>query len=93
MSKLNQLTLNSTLGDFPLHDFQVNPKTPGKVLANVFAFRPDRPGAIMADESRMIGMISRHRFNDWMSSPYGIEGNQLVETQRIELANKSEEIA
>jgi len=61
------------LGDLPLHDFQVPPKTPGKVLANVFAKRPDLPGAIVADESRMIGMISRRRFNDWMSSPYGID--------------------
>jgi len=73
MSKLNQLTPNSTLGDLPLHDFQVPPKTPGKVLANVFAKRPELPGAIVADESRMIGMISRRKFNDWMSSPYGID--------------------
>lgn len=73
MSKLNQLTTNSTLGDLPLHDFHVSPKTRGKVLANVFTFRPELPGAIVVDRSDMIGMISRRRFNDWMSSPYGID--------------------
>jgi hypothetical protein len=73
MSKLNQLTPNSTLGDLPLHDFQVSPKTRCKVLANVFAKRPELPGAIVADRTRLIGMISRRRFNDWMSSHLGID--------------------
>ena len=73
MSDLTQLTADSTLGDLPLHDFQVSPATLGKVLANQFQKRPDLPGAIVADELRMLGMISRRKFNDWMSSPYGLD--------------------
>ncbi len=73
MSKLATLTADSQLSDLPLHYFQVGPKTLGSAVAGQFEREPWLPGAIVAESGRLYGLISRRRFNDWLSSPYGIE--------------------
>ncbi|NES81107.1 MAG: chemotaxis protein [Moorea sp. SIO2B7] len=70
MSNLTKITLDSTLGDLPLNDFQVSPTTLGQVIANQFEQRPGLPGVIIADDSRILGMISRSRFKEEMSKAY-----------------------
>ncbi|WP_017304678.1 hypothetical protein [Spirulina subsalsa] len=71
MSKPTRLTSRSTLGDLPLHFFQVSPNTLGQFVAQQFHQEPWLPGVIIAEEGRLLGMISRRKFNEWMSSPYG----------------------
>ncbi|MGE5659956.1 MAG: chemotaxis protein [Actinomycetota bacterium] len=73
MIDLNQLTLDSTLGDLPSHDFQVTATTSGGVVAEKFRQQPDLPGVIIIHEAQMLGMISRTKFREQMSSPERIE--------------------
>ncbi|NEO85745.1 MAG: hypothetical protein F6J87_16060 [Spirulina sp. SIO3F2] len=63
-------TAESTLRELPLHYFQVSPQSLGKKVAQQFEQEPWLPGVIIADEQWFWGMISRRRFNEWMSSPY-----------------------
>jgi methyl-accepting chemotaxis protein len=73
MGKSTPSTMYKTLGDLPLHDFQVSPNTIGSVIAKQFEQRPDLPGVIIADDAKMLGVISRRRFHEQMSMPYSQE--------------------
>lgn len=73
MNHLTQLTYDSRLGDLPLQDFQVSPTTLGQVVANHFKQHPGLSGVIVADDKRLLGMISRRRFHEHMSQPYSQE--------------------
>ncbi len=73
MIDLSQLTPESTVGNLPSHNFQVSLDTPGHVVAQKFALQPEIAGVIIMDGSRLAGMISRRKFNEWMSQPYSIE--------------------
>ncbi|MDY7012442.1 MAG: hypothetical protein SVX43_02370 [Cyanobacteriota bacterium] len=50
------------MADLPLYDFQVSPATLGETIAHHFERRSDLPGAIVADASRVLGVISRRKF-------------------------------
>ncbi|WP_204152764.1 hypothetical protein [Leptolyngbya sp. CCY15150] len=69
MGNLDRVTLYATLGDLPLHDFQVNLNTSGLVIAKQFEQRPDLPGVVIMSETKMVGVISRRRFHEQMSKP------------------------
>lgn len=73
MMDLSQLTSDSTIGNLPSHNFQVSPKTPGNVVAKTFAHQPEIPGVMVINGPRLVGMISRRKFYEWMSQPYNIE--------------------
>jgi len=73
MGKLTPLTADSRLSDLPLHYFQVSPSAPSSAVAAQFEREPWLPGAIVAERGKLFGLISRRRFNTWLSSPYGIE--------------------
>ena len=73
MSDLTQLTLDSTLGHLPSHDFQVSSTTLGQVIAQKFGEQPDLPGVIITQDSQMLGMISRVKFREQMSLPDRVE--------------------
>lgn len=66
-------SLPTTLKDLPLHDIQVNPKTLGAIVENMFEQNPDLPGVMIATPSRIGGVISRRRFHERMSKGYGQE--------------------
>ncbi len=68
-----QLRLKSTLQELLLYDFQVECSHPGKEVAQTFQENPLLPGVILTDESQFVGMISRRRFLEQMSRPYGLE--------------------
>ena len=70
---LSQLTLDSTLANLPLHDFQVSASTLGKVVYETFEQQPTLPGVIVTQESRLVGAISRRKFLEKMSQPYSRE--------------------
>jgi hypothetical protein len=69
MNNLPPIAPESTLGDLPLCDFQVSPTTLGEIIAHQFKQRSDLPGAIVTDNARVLGMISRRRFYEQMSYP------------------------
>ncbi|NEO56462.1 MAG: hypothetical protein F6K54_27300 [Okeania sp. SIO3B5] len=63
------MTLYSTLGNLPFHDFQVNITTSGKIVAEKFRLQPELPGVIITKSTKMLGMISQVRFLDYMKLP------------------------
>lgn len=68
-----ELTLNSTLQELHLHDFQMEWSLPGRDLTQAFDDRPLLPGTILTHKGAFCGMISRRRFLQMMSRPYSLE--------------------
>jgi serine phosphatase RsbU (regulator of sigma subunit) len=68
-----ELTLDSTLQELHLHDFQLDLSRPGRELARAFEDNSLLPGAILTRNDRFFGMISRKRFLEMMSRPYSLE--------------------
>ncbi len=66
------LSLESTLAELPLHHFQVSAETPGKALAQVFDRHPALPGAILWEDDRFLGIISRQRLLEFLIRPQGM---------------------
>ncbi len=74
MEKLDNLTLNSTLADLPSHECKVDLKTVGQVVATSLQRQPELPGIMITSSgNKIVGMISRARFFEWLSRPYGSE--------------------
>jgi signal transduction histidine kinase/DNA-binding NarL/FixJ family response regulator len=74
VQKLDNLTLNSTLADLPSHECKFDLKTVGQVIAKSLQRQPELPGImITANNNKIVGMISRARFFEWLSRPYGSE--------------------
>ncbi len=72
-SETPSLSLESTLQELSLSDFQVEASHPGKEVAQTFQANPLLPGVILTEQSQFAGMISRRRFLEQMSRPYGLE--------------------
>ena len=73
MSDLQSLTLNTTIGDLPLHDACVSHKTLGQSIVKLFDQDSELPGILVEDDSGITILISRQRFHERLSSPYGLE--------------------
>lgn len=71
--KLHELHLESTLQELLLYDFQVECSHPGKEVAQTFQRNPLLPGVILLEQEQFVGIISRRRFLEQMSRPYGLE--------------------
>ena len=69
MINLTQLTLNSTIGNLPSHDFQVNSATLGQIIDEKFRLKPELPGVIITESTQMLGMISQIRFLEYIKLP------------------------
>lgn len=67
------LRLESTILELPLYDFQIELSLLGREVATTFDNNPLLPGAILTKQGKFIGMISRRRFLEVMSRPYGLE--------------------
>lgn len=67
------LSLDSTLQELSLYDFQVESTYLGKEVAQIFQLNPLLPGVILLEQNQFLGMISRRRFLEQMSRPYGLE--------------------
>lgn len=65
--------LSSTLQDQCLYDCQVDTLETGEVVTNYFNSNPLLPGVILTENNNFFGMISRQRFLERLSRPYGIE--------------------
>ncbi len=70
---LETLSLKSTLQDLSLYEFQIEADRTGIEVARAFESNPLLPGAILTEKKQLLGMISRRRFLEYMSRPYGLE--------------------
>jgi signal transduction histidine kinase len=57
----------------PLYCFQIELETPGWQLAETFEQYPSLPGAVLVEDDRFRGMISRRQFLEYLIRPHGIE--------------------
>lgn len=67
------LSTNSTIGDLELTDQSLDSKALGKDAMQVFSGDSTLPGLLLIDGEKMVGMISRQKFLEQMSRPYGLE--------------------
>lgn len=70
---MKTLHLESTLSALSLYDYQVNAEVMGREVAETFNANPLLPGVILLGEGELLGMISRGRFFEQLSRPYGLE--------------------
>jgi diguanylate cyclase (GGDEF)-like protein len=67
------LSLESTLKELSVFNFQVEASHLGKEVARLFQAHPLLPGVILTVGGEFLGMISRRRFMEHMSRPYGVD--------------------
>jgi signal transduction histidine kinase len=67
------LSLESTLADLPLHDFQVESYHSGIEVAQVFERVPLLPGVVLLEQGQFLGMISRQRLLEFLIRPGAME--------------------
>ena len=72
-SETPNLSLESTIQELSLYDFQVETSHVGMEVAQTFQNNPLLPGVILIEHGKFVGMISRRRFLEQMSRPYGLE--------------------
>ncbi|OZH51552.1 hypothetical protein AFK68_30175 [Hydrocoleum sp. CS-953] len=63
----------STVRDLSLYDFQVDNNQVGEIAALRLESEPRLPGVILMEEEQLSGMISRRRFLEYLSRPFGRE--------------------
>lgn len=67
------LSLESTLQDLSVFNFQVESFYLNKDVARLFRDYPLLPGVILTEKGKFLGMLSRRRFMEHMSRPYGVD--------------------
>ena len=67
------LSLESTLKDLSLFNFQVESSYLNKEVARLFRDYPLLPGVLLTEKDKFLGMLSRRRFMEHMSRPYGVD--------------------
>ncbi|MFB2982397.1 GGDEF domain-containing protein [Microseira sp. BLCC-F43] len=67
------LGLHSTLEELFLYDFHLELSQPGRKVTQAFEANPMLPGVILTKRGKFAGMISRRRFLEYMSRPFGLE--------------------
>ncbi|MDJ1181440.1 ATP-binding protein [Roseofilum sp. BLCC_M91] len=68
-----EVNIDSTLGDLSLWECSVDVSQPGRIVAQIFKEHSLLPGVILTDKGQLAGMISRRRFLEQLSRPYGLE--------------------
>lgn len=67
------LSINSTLRELRLDDCRIELSEPGRKITQAFEANPLLPGVIVTEHGKFIGTISRRRFLEYMSRPFGLE--------------------
>jgi len=81
LSSDKQLHADSVLAELHSHSFEVGPQSLGREVAEEFEARPELPGVTVVQQvvqqvgqlRRVVGMISREKFLEHLSRPYGLE--------------------
>lgn len=72
-ASIGQLCLDSTLQELSLYDFQVEATDLGMQISQMLEANPLLPGVILTHQGKFAGMISRRRFLEFLSRPFGRE--------------------
>ncbi|MGB3266580.1 MAG: ATP-binding protein [Microcoleus sp.] len=72
-AELRQLGLDSTLQELSLYDFQVEAMDLGIKISQMLEANLLLPGVILTNRGKFVGMISRRRFLEFLSRPFGRE--------------------
>ena len=72
-TELKELCLDSTLQELSLYDFKVEATDLGMQISQMLEANPLLPGVILTDRGEFAGMISRRRFLEFISRPFGRE--------------------
>lgn len=67
------LTLDSTLQELPLYQFQTDLSCLGIDVAQVFEQHPLLPGVILVEQEQFVGMISRQQLLEYLLRPHGVD--------------------
>ncbi|AFZ45501.1 putative PAS/PAC sensor protein [Halothece sp. PCC 7418] len=67
------LNVESTLQELTLDDFSVDINSPGSALTKAFEENPVLTGVLLMENGQYYGMLSRQKFLEAMSTPYGLE--------------------
>jgi signal transduction histidine kinase len=67
------LSLESTLQDLPLYQFQVKSSCLAVVVAEIFEQNRLIPGAVLIEAGKLVGMISRRQLLEYLLKPQGPE--------------------
>ena len=70
---LSQNFQESTIQDLSLYNFQVDNNQVGEIAALKLEAEPKLPGVILTEEEKLSGMISRQKFLEYLSRPFGRE--------------------
>lgn len=70
---IGKLSLESTLKDLSLWEFNIDAYQSAGEVKKSFENNPLLPGVILMEQDSFLGMISRRRFLEYMSRPYGID--------------------
>ncbi len=65
--------LESTVQELSLYDFQIDVLSPGRVISELFESDRLVAGVILTEQGQFAGMMSRRRFYEYISRPYGRE--------------------
>ncbi|MBD1830263.1 ATP-binding protein [Microcoleus vaginatus GB1-A2] len=72
-ASIRELCLDSTLQELSLYDFQVEATDLGMRISQMLEANPLLPGVILTHQGEFAGMISRRRFLEFISRPFGRE--------------------
>lgn len=72
-ASIPEFRLDSTLQELSLYDFHVEATDLGSKIAQMLEANPLIPGVILTLEGQFFGMISRRRFLEFISRPFGRE--------------------
>ncbi len=70
---VQNLCLESTLIELTLYEFQLESSVLAVEAAKAFEVNPMLPGVILTEQEEFLGAISRRRFLEYLSRPYGLE--------------------
>ncbi|MDY6806503.1 MAG: ATP-binding protein [Cyanobacteriota bacterium] len=65
--------LESTVQELSLYDLQIDVGSPGIVISKIFESDRLVPGVILTEQGQFAGMMSRRRFYEYISRPFGRE--------------------
>lgn len=66
------LTIDSTLNDLPMYDFQVEANVITSFVSTTLEEQPQLPGVIVSTENGHVGVISRQKFFEQLGQLYGV---------------------
>lgn len=69
----HQLALDSNISELNLYDIKLDLEQTGATASQLFKDNPLLPAVVLYERDNYVGMLSRRRFLEFLSRPYGIE--------------------